>query len=163
MPTDQEVRTSLKQVINKATPDARIFPWFILEGPPKHWAGKLANLLQLDALNRAKVHAYLISRSETSGEWKTGNCARRWWSYEIFAFHWYDTGTESGNSDFTFNAELDLITSYLDDLTLVAADLPDAAVILDSRRDPIEWEIHLDPFGDKSLHFAIGRIAIRTQ
>jgi hypothetical protein len=163
MPTDSQIRAGLKQVIQKAAPNAVVYPWLNLEGSPNKWAGKLASPVEVDAAGKARTHGYIISREADSGEWKTGNCAKRFYDYNILAFHYCNTGNETDNSDLLFNAELDQITTYLDDITLIAVEFPQAAADLDARRDPLEWDIHLDPYGDKSLHFAIGRIAIRSK
>lgn len=161
MTTDKEIRQTLEAVIKRGAPDAKVFPWFSLEGSPKTWAGQLATLLQLDAANRAKVHAYLISRDESEGTFTSANCAKRFFDYQIFGFHFYLTGNREDNSDYDFNEELDLITSYLDNLTLVS-DITDIDRILGTREKPIKWEIHVDPFGDRTLHFAEGHIAIKA-
>lgn len=145
--SDQQIRTALEGIITTAAPLAVVYPWWVLGVKQDMWPGLMRSSLDSD-----RVHGYVITRAQDEGVEKAMRCVNRSWSYDIWALHYYQTGNRTANSDLTFNTELDLITSALDDIATVPNEL--------KRRQPIRWTIDLNVYGGELLHFAVGSITI---
>lgn len=145
--TDNQIRTAIEGVITTAAPLAVVYPWWVLGVKQDMWPGLMRSSADSD-----RVHGYVITRAQDAGVEKAMRCVERKWSYDIWALHYYQTGTRAGNSDLTFNAELDAISAALDDVSTLDAAL--------KRRSPINWMIDLNVYGGELLHFAVGSITI---
>lgn len=149
--TEQQIRAAIETVIINAAPNAVVFPWWSLGHRRDTWPGQLKPLLGPDA---DKVHGYVITRTATEGERKNPQCVERSFVYDIAAFHFYDTGNRTANSDYTFNAELDAIC----DAFIVASSLPQE---LGRVEEEPQFRIDLGVFGGELLHYATGRLVVR--
>lgn len=172
--TDMQIRMALKAVIANRAPLSIIYPWFSLKGKPETWPGQLTSPDDLDSDNVQRVHGYVFTRVESGGdeEWtrNSRNCARLLFRYEIWGFHYWDNGREptgaemtagtTPNSDMRFNKELDTVKEALNNLSLIQTDLPSEAEILYLRARPFHWDVNLKPYGNETLHFALGEIEI---
>ena len=147
--TESDVRSAIESLIQTAAPNAVVFPWWVLGYQRDVWPG----LLRSDA-DGGKVHGYVITRSMSDGTETGMRCVRRYWSYEIWGFHYYATGNKTSNTDLTFNAEFDAITTAFDDVSTLAASL--------QRRQPPKWNVDLGVYGGELLHFAVGTITIEA-
>lgn len=161
--TDATIRAAIRDVFNQYAPTCVCFPWHVLGAKRDQWPGKLRSASDAGSDGKPRVHAYVFTRIETAGDWKTGNCARNEFAYEIWGFHYYDTGTQTANSDLTFNAELDTLRYKFNDLNLITADLPTQAETLSERLIPLSWRVDTDVFGGELLHFAIGNLIIEAK
>ena len=147
--TEAQVRASIKDVIQAAAPNAVIYPWWILGHKENHWPGLLRS-----SADDNKVHGYVITRSSNEGTETGSRCVRRYWSYELWGFHYYETGNSTSNTDLTFNAEIDAITDSFDQITELALPL--------QRRQVPKWIIDLGLYGGELLHFAVGSLTIEA-
>lgn len=173
--SDAQIRAAMKALIRKRDPLSIVYPWFSLKGKPDTWPGQLTSREDLDQNDVPRVHGYVFTRNESGGdeEWKrnTRNCADRLYRYEIWAYHYWDNGREptaeeitagtATNSDLRFNKVLDAIKDAFNDLTLIQADLPTVAQVLNYREAPFSWSINLQPSsGSELVHRAIGLLQI---
>lgn len=149
--TEAQMRTALETVIATAAPKAVVFPWWALGHDQNEWPGMLKPATGLDA---GKVHGYVITRTNTEGERKNPQCVTRLFAYDIWGFHFNETGTRVTNTDQTFSAELDAITSAF----INAATLPEAVRQVE---EELSFRIDLDIFGGELLHYATGRLVLR--
>ena len=161
--TDQNIREALRDLVVEYAPKSVCFDWWILGAKRDQWPGKLRSTNDPGSDGKPRVHAYVISRVEASGEWKTGNCAKNENYYELWAFHYYETGTEASNTDLLFNAELDALRWRYNDLSLITTDLPTQAETLSSRIIPLSWRMDTDWFGGELLHFATASLIIEAK
>lgn len=147
--TDAQVRTAIEGVIQTAASSAVVYPWWVLGVKQDMWPGILRS-----SSDSNRVHAYVFTRSANLGTEKAMRCVERTWSYDLWAFHYYSTGTRTANSDLTFNAELNAIADAFDDVSTLANAL--------KRREPIRWTIDLNVYGGELLHFAVGQLTIEA-
>lgn len=145
--TDAQIREAIETVLNAKTTNAVVFPWWALSHRPEHWPGQLVSSAESD-----RVHGYVVTRSLTDGERKNPQCVTRSFNYDIWGFHFYETGTRTANTDFAFNAELDAIS----DAFIIASSLPPAL----ARAEPPSFRVDLNVFGGEMLHYAIGRLVV---
>ena len=145
--TDAQIRTAIEGVITTAAPLAVVFPWWALGVKQDMWPGMLRS-----SADSNRVHGYVITRTSDEGREVAMRCVERTWSYDIWGLHYYQTGTKASNSDLTFQAELDAITTAFDDVANLTAAL--------KRRSPIRWTIDLNIYGGELMHFAVGQITI---
>lgn len=143
--SDEDIRTAIAGVITTAAPLAVVFPWWVLGVKQDMWPGMLRSSQDSD-----RVHGYVITRTADEGREVAMRCVERAWSYDIWAIHYYQTGTSAANTDLTFNEELDTITAAFDNVASLANAL--------KRRSPIRWTIDLNVYGGELLHFAVGQI-----
>lgn len=147
--TESQIRTAIASVITAAATSAVVFPWWVLGHDQNAWPGLL-----ISAADGSKTHGYVITRTVTEGERKNPQCVTRTFSYDIWAFHWYDdSSTSAANSDLAFNAELNAIC----DAFINAATLP---VELQRVEEEPSFRIDLDIFGGELLHYATGRLVV---
>ena len=104
--TDQQIRSEIETVIKTAAPLAIVYPWWVLGVRQDMWPALLRSSSDGD-----RVHGYVITRAKDDGREKSMRCVVRNWTYDIYAAHYYATGNKTTNTDLTFNAEIDLITS----------------------------------------------------
>lgn len=147
--TDAQVRTAIEGVIQTAAPLAVVYPWWVLGTKPDMWPGSLRA-----SADGNRVHAYVFTRSRDEGVEKAMRCVDRLWTYDLWAFHYYSTGTKTANSDLTFNAELNAVAAAFDDVATLTAAL--------KRRQPLQWNIDLNVYGGELLHFAVGSLTIEA-
>src|SRR5262252_1195894 len=140
--TESQIRTAIETVINANTTNAVVFPWWVLGDNPDLWPAILKSAGDGD-----KVHGYVITRQETAGDRKNAQCVTRNFSYAIWGFHWYDTGTRTSNTDLTFNGELDAICNAL----VIAASRPAELQLIS---EELDFRVDLDVFGGQLLHYA---------
>src|SRR5262245_27215885 len=148
--TEQQIRAAIRTVIVAQAPDAVVFPWWVLGHDPNQWPGLLKPSSGVDA---NKAHGYVFTRTQAEGGRKNAHCARRDFTYDIWAFYWYDeTSTNTASSDVRFNAELDAIANAF----VNAASLP-----LELQRAELpQFRIDLNVFGGELLHYATGRLLV---
>lgn len=147
--TDAQVRTAIAGVIQTAASSAVVYPWWVLGVKQDMWPGILRS-----SSDSNRVHAYVFTRSDNTGIEKGMRCVERIWTYDIWGFHYYLTGTSSSNSDLTFNAELNAICDAFDDVSTIADAL--------KRRQPPRFTIDLNVYGGELLHFAVGQLTIEA-
>lgn len=147
--TDAQVRAQIASVISAAASSAVVFPWWVLGVKQDMWPGMLRS-----SSDSNRVHAYVFTRSADQATEESMRCVRHDWIYDLWAFHYYSTGTSASNSDFTFNAELDAISAAFDDVSSLHAAL--------KRRQPITWRVDLQVYGGELMHFAVGQLRIEA-
>jgi hypothetical protein len=150
--TEAQIRTAIETVLTANAPNAVVFPWWVLGHDQNMWPGLLKPASGPDV---DKVHGYVITREQTDGERKNPQCVTRDFSYAIWGFRFYETGTMSANSDLSFNAELDAICNAF----VIGSSLP----LELGRAEPPQFRIDLDLFGGELLHYAIGRLVVEQQ
>ena len=148
--SDADVREAIRSVVATAAPLAVVFKWWVLGHKRETWPGLLRSSSDAD-----RVHGYIITRSKDEGEPKAMNCVRRLWTYDIAAFHYYATGTQSANTDLTFNAEVNALCDAFDDVTGLDASIRRI-------RTPLTFRVDLDVFGSELLHIGQGQIVIEA-
>lgn len=147
--TESQIRTAIASVITTAAPNAIVFPWFVLGHDQNEWPGLL-----ISAADGNKPHGYVITRTQTEGERKNPQCVTRTFSYDIWAFHWYDdASTSAANSDLAFNTELDAICNAFINATTLPAELQRV-------EEELSFRVDLDIFGGELLHYATGRLVV---
>lgn len=153
-PTDAEIRTALAGAITTAAPLAKVFPWWALGAEEQNWPGYLRSDSDTDSAGKKRVHGYVITRSQSTGEDLGTRCVRRSFQYTIFGFHYYATGTTETGSETAFAAEIDAITDALDNRTTLDAAL--------ARIQPITWAFDLKSYGGELLHIGRGLVTVQA-
>ena len=152
-PADATIRASIAAALAVGAPNAVVYSWWVLGADENEWPGLLRSSNDLDTNGRKRVHGYVITRRESTGEFQGNNrVARRSYQYMIVGFHYYSTGTSASNSEATFTAEIDAITDELDDKSGLDANL--------QRIQPVSWFFDLKPIGGELLHIVRGTLTV---
>src|SRR5262245_26812712 len=156
MDSDDTIRLKIKAVLQSAAPLAVVFPWWVLKDGFDQWPGILrADSTDLDpATGKKRIHAYVIKREDSQGEWVAAKREKRRYFYQIFAFHYFSLGSETDNSEKLFIAEIDSITA----LFAVPENLDHSL----KRVEPIRWQtrVNTGQFGE-TLHIGIGSLELQ--
>lgn len=145
--TDQDVRNAILSVLQPAVPLAVVYPWWALGANSNLWPGLLES-----AADGGRIHGYVFTRISTTSRETTMRCVEHTWTYDLWGFHHYSTGSSTSNSDLDFVAELDAINAAFDDAGSLPAPL--------KRRTPLSWNIDLQVYGGQLLHFGYANLSL---
>jgi hypothetical protein len=109
LPSDDDVRIAIKARIVLKAPLAVVKHRWELKFDPTQWPGLLRS-----PADQGRTHGYVITRVNNRGRRQGVGRVARFWTYRIMALHYYDTGTDSVNSEKLFKAELDAIVANFD-------------------------------------------------
>ncbi len=148
-PSDKQIREGITSLIQAAAPLSVAFPRWILGYVPADWPG----LLRSPADDK-RTHGWVTTQRGDDGTKKGQSCTNRDYTYAVWGFYFYETGSDSLNSEDLFSAEREAVVKTLDDdLPLL---LPQLSIIT-----PISFQYDLYGFGGELVHVAQGRLVVR--
>lgn len=146
---DKQVRTAIGEIISATAPDAKVYPWNVLDHDVDDWPG-------LFRTAGDGLHGWVIRRREVASSWKNlGRRDHRFPEYDVFGFYKFRSGKLGDNSDDEFAEICDDVYEAFKakpDLDLSGVvekhDLLQFAVITTTRP------------GEETMHFAHGRLKV---
>lgn len=152
--SDDTIRLAIAAGIEGIATLAVVFPWWVLPEDPIAWPGALrADSIDLDSQGNKRVHAYVMKRDDSEGERVDARRVKRIYRYNIMAFHYFDMGTKTANSEKLFTAEIDAISAYFDNRVPLPAALARVEVLI--------WRTRVNnkTFGEQ-LHLGFGTLEL---
>lgn len=148
LPSDKDVRAAIKAVIAAAAPNAVVAGRWVLKFEPAQWPGLLKS-----SADSGRTHGYVITRSRTGPASLLGvGRVKRLWAYTILGLHYYETGTDTTNSEDLFKAEIDAIVAALDAGSIAGTKQVTEELVF--------FQEDLKQYGTEFVHVALGTYVV---
>jgi hypothetical protein len=147
--TDQQIREKIAAIIAGATgADAQVYRWNAL-------SHNLSDYPSLFRTSAGLTHGWIIKRASGESKGRMGRHADKSYTYDIWGFYGFRSGTESDNSDNEFGAILDEVTeAFVQEPKLQLSGGVRAHDLLQYAA------ITTIDCGEEILHFAQGRLTV---